>query len=664
MSMDQVRELISSNFVVVEADWTMGRVSALLRNLDPEAVIVHRVDDDQDLFYLRPAGDLLASQPSLDSGSQVSVMDYLGLHEWQASPVVDAMGSISGRTNDSVVVADDRILGYVSNDMTLADWASAPATWGGTENRPASRGGTSAFESTVCFDPFESTGSLSDSHEVVRHLEVDHPQEATVGEPIDVIVVMSGDDFVGLDPATQFSAELGAELDLIISTRAGLQLEGQSSHRLMVEESGETQFCLFRLRAIEQGIGSALLLAFINGAQVAAVPIGIRIVERGEDVPASRVRQDAQLRPSDRRQPDLMLLIYEQVVDGQQKLEFQLHARDAGLGLNMARFGPVDIRIDPARHFSAYFSDIEELLDRDAPPAEKIDQRMKTLGASLYEAVVPSELRDRIWAVRDRIQQVLIQSTDPWIPWEMCFITGPDGDGHIIEHGYLCEHYDVSRWIQPIPLQPDLSLERMGLVVTGDSGLQMARRERDQIMALGIDGRTVEDIPADYLALITALAGGTFTGLHFVGHGLFADGEDPNKTLIALNRNEPFTARDIVGRAANLGKARPFVFLNACQAGRGAMTLTGPGGWAKALLSAGAGAFLGAHWSVLDEPAVRFSEVLYENLINKGETLPAALRKARLAIRVSGDPTWLAYTLYSDTFARVAGPPKNQLKAS
>jgi CHAT domain-containing protein len=81
------------------------------------------------------------------------------------------------------------------------------------------------------------------------------------------------------------------------------------------------------------------------------------------------------------------------------------------------------------------------------------------------------------------------------------------------------------------------------------------------------------------------------------------------------------------------------------------MELTDIGGWAAQLLAAGTTAFIGAYWSVSDEMACLFATTLYESLANEQE-LGAAVRKARLAIKRDGDPTWLAYTVFTDPFAR------------
>jgi CHAT domain-containing protein len=82
------------------------------------------------------------------------------------------------------------------------------------------------------------------------------------------------------------------------------------------------------------------------------------------------------------------------------------------------------------------------------------------------------------------------------------------------------------------------------------------------------------------------------------------------------------------------------------------MSLTGIGGWARRFVQAGAGAFIGAYWSVYDEAAFDFAKEVYSRLID-GMPVGTAVREARAAVRAGGDPTWLAYTVCADPMASV-----------
>src|SRR5207248_3038105 len=100
------------------------------------------------------------------------------------------------------------------------------------------------------------------------------------------------------------------------------------------------------------------------------------------------------------------------------------------------------------------------------------------------------------------------------------------------------------------------------------------------------------------------------------------------------------------------GRAKPLVFFNACQIGRSAMSLTDIGGWARQFLHAGAGAFIGAFWSIYDQPAYDFAQALYSRLL-RGIPIGRAVQEARIAIKPAGHPTWLAYTVFADPLATV-----------
>ena len=100
---------------------------------------------------------------------------------------------------------------------------------------------------------------------------------------------------------------------------------------------------------------------------------------------------------------------------------------------------------------------------------------------------------------------------------------------------------------------------------------------------------------------------------------------------------------------------RPLVVVNACQTGQIGYSLTGLGGFATAFLGARegtgdtrgkAGAFVGALWSVGDQPASTFVAALYEEL-KKGRTIAQASGAARAAAKDAGEGSWLAYTVYA-----------------
>ena len=328
----------------------------------------------------------------------------------------------------------------------------------------------------------------------------------------------------------------------------------------------------------------------------------------------------------------------------------RLTASDPGVNLNYLKYGPILFEEDPGKYFEKLYADIDEYpLDSERDRAVAV-QQLTAMGSQLFDTVVPAQARQKLWELRNTISTVIVQSEEPWIPWELCKLVGEE-HGSIVEGPFLCEAFDLTRWIPGTGLKPALTLDNIALVVPDDSGLPYAADERGFIKSLASSSRRVTSVPAEFLALHSALAAGTYDAWHFSGHGGCRD-PDPNRSAMYLAENKTFSPNNIAGVVKNLGKARPLVFLNACQIGQSGMSLTDIGGWAKQFLLAGAGAFVGAYWSVYDKPAFHFAQELYNRLL-AGKPIAQAAREARLAIRRNGDPTWLAYTIFADPLATV-----------
>ena len=142
--------------------------------------------------------------------------------------------------------------------------------------------------------------------------------------------------------------------------------------------------------------------------------------------------------------------------------------------------------------------------------------------------------------------------------------------------------------------------------------------------------------------------------LHFSCHNAFARGA-PNASRILLG-GQPFEPVFLNAHAGQF--AGPLVFLNACRTDGQAPLYTTVEGWAASFLRAGAGAFIGSLWEVVDSSAATYAQQFYQAAL-AGHTLGEAARQARDAIRDNpADPTWLAYTLYGDPAATVSTVPR------
>ena len=103
----------------------------------------------------------------------------------------------------------------------------------------------------------------------------------------------------------------------------------------------------------------------------------------------------------------------------------------------------------------------------------------------------------------------------------------------------------------------------------------------------------------------------------------------PNASRILLG-NQPFEPVFLEAHAGRL--AAPLVFLNACRTDGQAPLYTTVEGWASSFLRAGAGAFIGSLWEVVDTSASTYAQEFYRAAL-AGDTIGESARQARDAIR-------------------------------
>jgi CHAT domain-containing protein len=443
---------------------------------------------------------------------------------------------------------------------------------------------------------------------------------------------------------------LNATIDILVQPKRGVALEGASEGQLVISSEEETLPLQFKLRGVTIGPGQLRVLAFHKGQPLGALTLTVTVLATSADTPMRRQSHEQSLEPIRLRQPDLQLLILEHIEAGEPAITFRLTAQDPDLGLYLKPFGPIRLKVEPLKYFQDFFKDIENLPLNSSSEKIIAEQRLAARGTNLFKSLFPADLQVLLWSLRSRIQSVHVLSEEPWIPWELCKLFGLE-DGRIVEGPFLCEAFALARWIPGPGLKPTLTLQNMAVVVPSDSRLAFAPDEQAYLLSLSNGNRQVSCVPATFLELREALASGKYDGWHFSGHGR-SDETDPNRQAIFLENREPFTPEDLSGEVSNLGIAKPFVFLNACQIGRSAMSLTGIGGWASQFLQAGAGAFVGSYWSIDDKSALDFAEAFYNRLLT-GVPIGRAVQEARLAIKPTGDPTWLAYTVFAHPLATV-----------
>jgi hypothetical protein len=274
---------------------------------------------------------------------------------------------------------------------------------------------------------------------------------------------------------------------------------------------------------------------------------------------------------------------------------------------------------------------------------------LKGQGIELWNSFIPQALQREFWRRRDQITQMTIVSQGDPVPWELLYPFAPGS----YDAGFLIDQFPVARRRYGPRPPGRLQFGAADLVLSGDGSLAAAPVEIATLDGLlrgrGLAARQIGDLPT----LLRAFQEGHIGLLHFSCHNAFSRNA-PNTCRILL-QNQPFEPVFLEEHAGRF--TAPLVFLNACRTDGQAPLYTTVEGWAASFLQAGAGAFIGSLWEVVDTSASTYAQEFYRAAI-EGESLGGSARRARDAIRGNpGDPTWLAYTLYGDPAATINTAP-------
>jgi CHAT domain-containing protein len=284
-------------------------------------------------------------------------------------------------------------------------------------------------------------------------------------------------------------------------------------------------------------------------------------------------------------------------------------------------------------------------------------RELKALGGELFDELIPEPIGKLLWRHRKQLKNVLIVSDEPFIPWELVHLKNA-GRLPKTEDWFLAQ-LGAMRWFQGTWPVDELHLDKVRTCAPKYPvpNLELQSTAVEAAFLKDTFGATAVR-PTSEAALKVLSKPGSFDVFHFAGHGeadvggarILLQGRVEDGAYVVDDLNET-----TIGQYAELARPadrrRPLVVLNACQAGRQVPKLTRVGGFARALVARGAGAFVSSLWSVGDEPATAFTRALYERLL-AGDTLCEASVAARDAAREGDESTWLAYVVYGNPCAK------------
>lgn len=452
----------------------------------------------------------------------------------------------------------------------------------------------------------------------------------------DVALYLGSDETIEVDVYVGFSPE-------------DFELQGSRLQTIQVPLEGDSEPVIFYLTPLQEGKKNISISFFRDARYLGTTELETVVVGEATSTKLASVPLDLPLN-SAADSPDLTIFC-ERVSAGDGQFHYCYTLRSPLKELNQLKFQQFQ-NAETNVTLKKFVKRVQDQMNSSifqSSSAMQFEEQLQTIGNSLYQQLFPEELKLSYWNDwRDRVESLAIIADDPWIPWEMVRPYHPERPELADE--YLCERFDLARWFNGPGFQDSIQWKQMALV-TNESRLPAASNEAREIEEIF---GSADNVQPTLEAVLSLLKTGGFSNLHFICHASYSDMEHPEWSSLFLKNGEELHPVHLNGANLAFGKEQPFVFLNACETAKNAYELTGLGGWAEAFIKrAKSSGFIGSTWKASDRSAKEFAVSFYEALCG-GETVAAAVRQARLQIKQSGDPTWLAYAVYANPLARLA----------
>jgi hypothetical protein len=456
--------------------------------------------------------------------------------------------------------------------------------------------------------------------------------------------------------------EVEAKKKIVVQAvpKKNFELMDEGRAEIDLPAAGEPQQLFFDLKPTTVGEGEVWIIVRQGQVPLQTLKLKPQIVKTKGAAKSKISDNQAVVEATPLKSPLHQLEIFEMNRGGQDILFYVLDSPELGIRKS---YESRPITGNLQQYINDLYQKIEDRWLTTNQDAADFTEEMRALGADLFDQLIPKDLQQALWDNREKIRSVRVISTEPFVPWEMVHLKEP-GQALPTETRFLGQ-MGLVRWLNEPGFSPPervlIRKDRARYIIPHyphpDFVLPEAEQEA-KFLKSAFSATPVIPKSSEVRKLLSQP--GAFDLLHFACHGEADSNKIAEAQLLMEGRveNNQFVVdaltETLVNGFANLQGPdnRPLIVLNACQAGRAGRKLTGMGGFAQAFLQRGAGAFVGALWSVGDSPARSFTESLYTQL-RKSVTLAEAAIEAREQARKKGDATWLAYIVYGHPHLRL-----------
>lgn len=482
--------------------------------------------------------------------------------------------------------------------------------------------------------------------------------------PVNLYVTVSPDPVVVADhPAAAVAdralrLERNRKLKVEAVALSNCEIVGPREHEVDLSAEDDEVVLKFRVRGLSAGAAEVAVEARQNNATLAALTLQPVFVQ-GEPTPLKASLAMAAPPPSSGGR--VVLRIYEFSGPGMTRVQFNLTSDDPEIAdLEMLM---IDGQFSMRDYATSVLADVEKAWNlRDTTDQGTIYrsfvERLQSDALMRTKQLVPDPIRRSLWKHRDRIKAIQVISNEPYIPWELMYLSDPERQE---TGGWFFAERGLTRWLHNAPIgrhRRPFNEGELRYVIPdyqGGRALNGAAEEQKMLKDTFCGFEPID--PTSTKVREYLKNAGNCALLHFACHGQTQQATVLSSDLLMRDQvnaagraiSDPLTWQDVAANADFGPDGGPLVFLNACQTGATGAGISGVAGFASSFLrpesKRGAAAFIGALWSIDDQLAGIFAATVYEQL-KEGAPLDEAVAEARKQCQSGNDFTWLAYTVY------------------
>jgi hypothetical protein len=491
------------------------------------------------------------------------------------------------------------------------------------------------------------------------------PDSVAVNKTAALLVALSRDviEAVETEVSRTASVEVNRTRTLIVQIVAKKNLEIMGDDRVELDpgELGHLTDLIFEVKGTNAGVGDVWVLFRQGPVALATLRLAPQVTEDAVQGVRSRIDCIADVAPGPPVAASYPVLqIFERQQGDRLTYQFILEKEDGSYRSRDSQ----PLKGNREDYVATLYKEIESRWVSSQKDTEAFEREMQAYGGQLLDELIPADIQQDLWDLRDQLRAIHVLSEEPFIPWEIVHLKQPPQPGGnplpLPKEPQFLAQKGLVRWIHnQAPAARGFRIRKgRSYFVIPNYPHERWKLPSAQAEIPFLEQRLhATQLEAESNAICELLEKpGAIDLFHFSGHGEADTNNIALARIMLLGRVEGssyiplYLNSTIVQQWANLKENRPLVILNACQAGRVGWQLTTIGGFAEAFIRAGAGAFVGTLWSVGDGPARTFTESLYRTLLDGG-SMAEATRIGREVARAAGEATWLAYVVYGHPLA-------------